>query len=175
MEIYKTFETERLLIRPTQIEDAAFVLQLLNTPKWIEFIGDRNVKTLDDSIKYIENRMLPQLHRLGYSNNTIILKATQQKIGSIGLYDREGLDGVDIGFAFLPTFENKGYAFEASVCLLDAAHLNFGINTVSAITSKNNISSQKLIEKLGLKLEGKITLPNEHEELLLYKITDLVK
>ena len=167
---HKTFETERLIIRPTSENDAEFILQLLNTPKWIKYIGDRNIKTVDKAKEYIKEKMIPQLERLGYSNYTLFRKEDNQKIGSCGLYDRDGLEGIDIGFAFLPDYEKKGFAFEASNRLKDAAFNELGIEIISAITTKENISSQQLLEKLGLKLNGTTKLPNDDEELLFYKI-----
>ena len=86
--------------------------------------------------------MTPQLERLGYSNYTLTTKRDNQKIGTCGLYDREGLKGIDIGFAFLPEFERKGFAYESSNKLKEVAFSEFGIKTISAITAKNNISSQ---------------------------------
>ena len=106
-EIYKSFETERLFIRPTTTIDSYFILELFNSPKWIENIGDRNIKSLEDASNYIEKNMISQLQRLGYSNYTVIRKSDNVKIGSCGLYDREGLDGIDIGFAFLPEYKKK--------------------------------------------------------------------
>lgn len=167
---YKTFETERLFIRPSIEEDSVFMLELMNTPKWKKFIGDRNLKTPEDAADYIRKRMLPQLERLGFSNYTVIRKKDGKKIGICGLYDREGLDGIDIGYGLLPEFEGKGYAYEASLKLLDAAFTEFQIKFLSAITAKANTSSQKLLEKLGLKLIGTIILPNETEEILHYQI-----
>jgi len=167
---YKTFETERLIITPTSVVDADFIFELLNTPKWIKNIGDRNVKSAEDAKDYILNKMQPQLIRLGYSNYTLIRKVDNVKIGACGLYDREGLEGVDIGFAFLPKYEKKGFAFEAADKIKNAAFNDFGINVISAITAKYNIPSQKLLEKLGLELVGTTILPGEEEELLLYKI-----
>lgn len=167
---YKTFETERLILRPTSKDDANFILQLLNTPKWIEFIGDRNVKTIEDAKAYINTKITSQLKRLGFANYTLIRKEDNQKIGSCGLYDREGLEDIDIGFAFLPDYEKQGYAFEAANRLKNAAFEEFNIKTICAITTKENFSSQKLLEKLGLKPTGTTQLPNDNEELLVYKI-----
>ena len=167
---YKTFETERLFLIPTSEEDAEFILKLLNTPKWLQYIGDRQVKTVEDANEYIRVKMIPQLKRLGYANYTLIRKEDQQKIGTCGLYDREGLKGIDIGFAFLPEYEKKGYAFEATSRLLDVAFNELDIKIVSAITTKENTSSQKLIEKLGLKLTGTTKLPDDEEELLVYQL-----
>ena len=167
---YKSFETERLIIRPTSESDSEFIFELLNTPKWLKYIGDRNIKTVEDAKDYIKKKMISQLQRLGYSNYTLIRKQDNQKIGTCGLYDRDGLDGIDIGFAFLPEYEKKGFAFESSNKLKEVAFSEFDIKVISAITTKDNISSQKLLEKLGLKFIETTKIPNDDEELLLYKI-----
>lgn len=164
-----TFETERLILRPTSTEDAAFILKLLNSPKWIKNIGDRKVKTIEDASNYITEKMLPQLVRLGFSNYTVIRKSDGVKLGTCGLYDRDGLEGVDIGFAFLPEHEKQGYAFESASKLKAVAIQDFNIKTISAITIKENLASQKLIEKLGLNFIKIIKLPNDPVDLLLYR------
>lgn len=166
----KIFETERLILNPTSEEDAEFIFELFNTPKWIEYIGDRNIMTVENARDYIKTKMLPQLKRLGYSNYTIIRKADSCRIGTCGLYDRDGLEGIDIGFALLPEYERKGYAFESTNKLKNVAFNEFGLTEINAITVKDNIPSQKLLEKLGLKLKGTTKLPDDEEELLLYKI-----
>ena len=85
----------------------------MNSKGWLEYIGDRKVYSESDAIRYIKNRIAPQFERLGFGNYTIIRKADNVKIGTCGLYDREGIDGIDIGYALLPQFFGKGYAFEA--------------------------------------------------------------
>lgn len=170
MTAYKVFETERLILKPTSVADSEFILELMNTPKWIEYIGDRNVKTIASAKAYIANKMMPQLQRLGYSSYTIVRKSDDAKIGTCGLFDREGLDGIDIGFAFLPEYGKKGYAYEAAVKLKHMAFNEFGISQISAITAKNNSTSQALLEKLGLKRSGTTKLPNEDNEVLIYKL-----
>ena len=167
---YKIYETERLILKPTTEEDAKFILELLNTPKWIEFVGDRDVKTVEEAGEYIRIKMLPQLKRLGYSNCTVIRKVDNCKIGTCGLYDRKGIEGIDIGFAFLPKYEKKGYAFEAASKMINIAFNELGLTKINAITIKDNMSSQKLLEKLGMKFIGLTSIPNDNEELLLYRI-----
>ena len=166
----KSFETERLVIMPTSIHDAKFIHRLMNTPKWIKFIGDRNVHSVSKAKEYIEDKMIPQQKKLGFSNYTIVKKNGGDKIGTCGLFDRAGLDGLDIGFALLPEFEGKGFAFEATKRIFDAAFHEFGITKLSAITTKDNRGSQKLLEKLGLRNKGTTMLPHTTEELLLYEI-----
>lgn len=167
---YKIFETERLWLKLTIVEDAAFILKLLNTPKWIQYIGDRNVHTIKEAKDYIEQRMLPQLERLGYSNYTVIRKSDGEKLGTCGLYDREGLEGIDIGFAFLPQFEKKGYAFESVSKLLEAAIHEFNLKEINAITAKENIASQKLLTKIGMTFKKIVSLSIDTEELMLYAL-----
>jgi len=172
MNSYKSFETERLDLKPTSEEDAPFIFELLNAPKWIEYIGDRNVKSVEDAQEYIITKIKPQLEKLGYSNYTIIRKSDNVKLGICGLYDREGLEGIDIGFALLPEHERKGYAFEAANELKRVGVEEFGISRIRAITTKENIASQKLLEKLGLKFIRNVQLPNHDKEVLLYEFTN---
>jgi len=166
---YKSFETERLIIKPTSIEDAEFILGLMNTPSWIKFIRNRGINTVSESKVYIKNNMLPQFKKLGFGNYTVVRKSDNAKIGSCGLYDREGIEGFDIGFAFLPQYEGMGYAFESSNKLKELAITIFGIYKISAITTKGNTNSQKLLGKLGLHYIKVIRIPNDDEELLLYE------
>jgi len=170
---YKVFETERLLLKPTSKEDAKFFFELQNTPTWIKYIGDRNIKTIEDAKEFITTKITPQLEKLGYSNYTVIKKSDNSKIGSCGLYDRDGLDGIDIGFAFLPKYQNKGYAYETANKIKNIASTEFGIHKLYAVTTKENIPSQKLLEKLGLKLSGAIKLPDDTKESLLFKMDSL--
>ena len=147
---YRHFETERLFLKPTTVDDAEFVLRVMNTPKWHEYIGDRNVKNINDAKEYILAKMHPTLRKHGFSNYTMILKSNGEKIGSCGLYDRENLPGIDIGFALLPEYENQGFGYEGASEILRAARDIFQLKKISAITIPANVSSQKLLEKLGL-------------------------
>lgn len=165
-----TFETERLILRPTDLRDAPFILELLNTPKWLQYIGDRNVKTLGDAKDYINKKIIPDFERLGYCNYTVIRKEDDVKIGSCGLYDRPGLEGVDIGFAFLPAYEKMGYAYESASRVLEAGVGQYKLKKINAITTKENYLSQKLLEKLGLTFSKIIRVPNDPVDLMLYEL-----
>lgn len=166
----KTYETERLIIKLVDIDDAEFLLKLLNTEKWLKNIGDRNVHNLEDAQRYVCEKNLPQIERLGFGNAVVILKSNNEKIGTVGLYDREEIDGVDIGFAFLERYEGKGYAYEAAKKIMDVGINEFDIKKVSAITLPENFSSIKLIEKLGLKFKEVVRIPNDTEDLNLYEL-----
>ncbi|MFC0345724.1 GNAT family N-acetyltransferase [Epilithonimonas hispanica] len=165
----KTFETERLIMKLADLDDADFFLELYNTPSFIQYIGDRNLRTKEDAENYILNRFLPQFQKLGFGNYVVILKEDNTKIGAVGIFEREGLDVLDIGFSFLEKYEGKGYAYESANRLKEVAAIDFGVKKLSAITTKDNFSSQKLIEKLGLKFQKIITIPNDDAELMYYE------
>ena len=114
--------------------------------------------------------MLPQFNFIGYSNYSFLNKKNGTKIGICGLYDREELDGIDIGFSILPKYRGLGYAFESSSRLIKAGFEELKILEIKASTNNENIASQSLLFKLGFKLKGTIMLPNENDNLLLYKI-----
>ncbi|MBX2873781.1 MAG: GNAT family N-acetyltransferase [Saprospiraceae bacterium] len=170
MTAYRTFETVRLNLKPTTEEDAAFIRELLNTPKWLQFIGDRNIHTEEDARIYIRNRILPQLERLGCAHYTLLRKVDRKKLGICGLYDREELEGVDIGFALLPEHEGEGYAFEAAQRIKQAALEEFKVSALSGITRQSNLGSQGLLQKLGFRFSGLIQLPDQKEEMMLFKL-----
>ncbi len=165
---YPSFKTQRLLLRPTQEDDAEFILELFNSHNWITFIGDRNVNTAEEARVYIRDKMLPPLEEHGFSTYTLIRKSDQNKIGTVGLYDRKGLEGIDLGFALLPQYEKQGYAFEASNKLVGVAFEVLGLHTLKAITTDANLGSQKLLEKLNFTMTGYTELPEKEESFLLY-------
>lgn len=165
------FETERLLIRPISLEDSDIIFELYNMPKFIKFIGNRHINTIFDAENYIKSKFLPQLEKLGFGNYLIILKEGNIKIGSIGIFEREGLEVVDIGFSVLEKYEGKGYMFEGADKIKSVAMNDFGLKKISAITTKDNFSSQKLIEKLGLQFRNFVILPGETEELMYYELS----
>jgi ribosomal-protein-alanine N-acetyltransferase len=169
MQKHDDYETERLILRATSLEDAEFIFELLNTPKWHQFIGDRNINSIKSAEDYINMHIFPIFKKNGFGNFTVIRKSDGQKIGSCGLYDREGVDGIDIGFAFLPAYEKQGYALESASKIKEMAVSDFCLLQISAITNPENIGSQKLLEKLDFQFVERISLPAAAEELLLYK------
>ena len=170
MNQYKSFTSKRLIIRPTFEQDDKLIFQLMNNPKFIKYVGDRKISSVNDAKNYIKVKMLAQLYLMGYSSYTLINKSNGDKIGICGLYNRAGVDGIDIGFSILPHFERLGYAYESSSRLIKVAFEELEIEEIKAITNQDNISSKNLLKKLGFKLIGKTKLPDEKEELLLFEI-----
>jgi RimJ/RimL family protein N-acetyltransferase len=173
-------ETPRLLVRRlvTDDADAAFILRLLNEPSFLENIGDRGVRSADDARAYIANGALASYATHGFGLFHVSLKATGQAmdraigqtagppIGMCGLLRRDWLDGVDLGFAFLPEFWGKGYAYESSLGVIEWARASLGITRVLGITKPDNHGSIRVLEKLGLKFAGMVTSPEGQESRL---------
>jgi RimJ/RimL family protein N-acetyltransferase len=161
-------ETERLTLRKLTIDDAAFMLGLLNQPSFIQFIGDRGVRTLEDARNIIQTRYMAAYERLGFGIYLTQLKESQTPIGICGLVKRNGLDDVDIGYAFLPQYWSQGYASESASAVLAYARNTLGIRRILGITMPDNIGSIRVLEKAGLKFERMIQLPGEKTELKLF-------
>ena len=163
--------TERLTIKPVSIEDAEFIYTLLNSESWIKYIGDRNVHTIEEAQKYIEDRMLPQIEEKGYGNNIVKLRTTGESIGATGIYHRPGLEIPDIGFAFLENYQGKGYGSESAFNVMKVGFDKYKIPAMSAITLPTNFASIRLLEKLGMNFVKMLHLPDDEEELMYFEIT----
>lgn len=164
----KIIETERLNLREITADDAAFILDLLNQPSFIRFIGDRNVRTVDEARAIIENRYRPSYEKFGFGFYTVELKTDNTPIGICGFVRRDNLPDADVGFAFLPAYEGKGYAFEAAQATMEYGKENLNLSRVLAIVDPDNVRSHRLLEKIGLKFDGMITMPGETKEIRLY-------
>lgn len=165
-----TLKTERLVLRPVNEEDAELIFKMYNQPIFLEHIGDRGIGSVEAACDYISTRFIPQIKRLGYGNFLIVRDSDGEKLGAVGIFEREGLAVQDIGFSLLAEFEGQGYAFEAAKKLLDTAFSQWNIPAVSAITTQTNYPSQKLIEKLGLRYVKTVQLLGDEEILRYYEI-----
>jgi RimJ/RimL family protein N-acetyltransferase len=161
-------ETERLRLRKFNIKDGEFVFTLLNSPGWIKFIGDRNIKSLAEAEYYITNSLISSYDRFGFGPYLVEIKDSGVCIGMCSLIKRDELEDVDIGFAFLDDYSGKGYAFEASSATLNYALHDLRIKKIVAITEPGNDRSIHLLKKLGLYEEKKVKFASEEEELLLF-------
>lgn len=160
-------ETGRLLIRRFNEADAPFVLRLLNTAGWLRFIGERGVETMADARRYIIEKFAGSYATHGYGMYLVQVKETGVPIGMCGLVKRDSLEHADLGYAFLPEYGGKGYAFEAAVAVMRLATETLKLNPVLAIVTPDNKSSIALLQKLDFLFEKTIT--DNGEELLLFK------
>jgi RimJ/RimL family protein N-acetyltransferase len=162
--------TERLRLRHLTRADTAFLLELLNDPAFIANIGDRGVRTAADAVGYVEKGPGASYLRNGFGLYLVEVAATATPVGLCGLVKRDTLPDVDVGFAFLPAFRSQGYALEAARAVLAEARERVGLTRLVAIVKPGNAPSARLLTKLGMRLEGRIRLPHDPEELELYSI-----
>jgi RimJ/RimL family protein N-acetyltransferase len=162
--------TERLALRRLTPEDAPFILELVNTPTWLQFIGDRNVHSLDDARQYILKGPVEAYKKNGTGLYHVSLKEDGAPVGMCGLLKRDILDDLDIGFALLPAYEGKGYAYEAAQATLAHGREDIGLKRVVAFTTAENERSVALISKLGMRFERNFRFPGEENELLLFGV-----
>jgi len=161
-------ETERLALRELNEGDAAFVLELLNEPGWLRFIGDRGIRTEEAAREYIANGPMAMYRRLGFGLYAVVRKSDGVALGVSGLIKRETLEDVDIGFAFLERHGGAGYAVEAADAVMSHAREVLGLKRVVAITSVDNDKSIRLLEKVGLRFEKLIRLAGDDEDIKLF-------
>lgn len=161
-------DTERLLLRPITVDDAEFILILLNEPSFLRYIGDKQVRNVEDARQYILNGPIASYERHGLGLLLVELRDSHTRIGMCGLLKRDELPEPDIGFALIPDFWNKGFAFEAAAAVLQDARDRLKLQRILAITSLDNDASIKLLERLGFKFDRVTRLAPDREEIKLF-------
>lgn len=159
-------ETDRLILRQPTVDDASFMLRLVNDPTWLQYIGDRNVHTLEEAKQYLLNGAIKSFADHGFGFGMVCLKETDTCIGLCGFVKRPFLDDVDIGFAFLPAFTRQGYAYEIANATLHYGFTQLQLPRIIAITTPDNLASIQLLKKIGLHYEKAILV--EGEALFLF-------
>lgn len=161
------FETERLILRKLDLEDDAFIVSLLNTPQWLQYIGDRNVHSLADARAYLLKGPMASYEKNGFGLSLVALKDSGTAIGMCGLLRRDTLDAPDIGFAFLPEYAGKGYGYEIASSLIAYARSAWNLDRILAITLPDNLRSLQLLKKMGFQFQRNIKFNNEDLLLLV--------
>lgn len=162
--------TERLGLREFTTYDTLFIIKLLNSPGWIEFIGERNVKTEEQARAYLDNGPLKSYKEHGFGLSLVETSEDRKPIGMCGISKRTHMEHPDIGFAFLPEFMGKGYAFEIASATLAYAKDTLNLQKIVAFTMPGNSQSIKLIGKIGMKFSELFSLPDSDVKLMLYSI-----
>ncbi len=161
-------ETARLGLRELTSDDAPFMLDLLNQPSFIENIGDRGVRTIEQARAYIENGPVASYARHGFGLYLVVVKDGGEAAGICGLVKRDTLDDVDIGFVLLPAHWKKGYAVESARAIKDYAARVVGLRRLVAITSPANWPSIRVLTAIGLAFEKMVRLTPEARDLKLF-------
>ncbi len=164
----KIIETERLNLRHLHVDDADFILELINEPDWIKYIGDRGVRTVDDAQSYILEGPMAMYKEHGIGLYLVEIKKCATPIGVCGLIQRDFLRDVDIGFGFLSKYWGLGYAYEAAQATLTYGTKELGYHRIAGFTSLNNEKSANLLRKLGMRDEGNIRYASTAEYVRLF-------
>jgi len=160
-------ETERLVLRELKTHDADFILELLNDAAFLQFIGDKGVRNLDDARQYISEGPGQSYRQHGFGLYAVCLHDATP-VGICGLVKRNGLEDVDVGFAFLARHRSRGYAVESAAAVLAHAYRTLRLRRVVAIVSPENLGSIAVLERIGLKFERMIRLSEDRAELKLF-------
>ncbi|MBT4945284.1 MAG: GNAT family N-acetyltransferase [Candidatus Marinimicrobia bacterium] len=152
------------------LDDNDFILDLLNSPKWIKYIGSRDIDTLEQARDYLESRVIPNYEALGFGFYIIERLTDQIRIGNCGLTHRAGMEHADIGYSLLEQYEGQGYAYEAASAVLNYGFETHKLDHLEAIVTSENHRSQHLLKKLGMHYKKMIELPDDDEELMLFGI-----
>ena len=161
-------ETKRLILREINVEDAEFVLRLVNEPSFVSNIGDKGLKNLYDAERFILEGYWTNQERSGYGMFLVELKGGGDPIGSCGLLYRKVLDVTDIGFAFLPEFWNRGFAYEAAEAIMKYGHSTLGVKKIVGLTSEDNLGSINLLKKLGMDFEKTVKMSDDDSGTVFY-------
>ena len=161
-------ETDRLALRLASFDDAEFILRLLNEPSFLRFIGDRGVRTVEDARRYIADRLIDSYERNGFGLWIVERKDEPGPIGICGLVKRDTLPDPDIGFAFLPEYWSRGYAFEAVAAVKRHALVVLRLPRLLAVTNPDNAGSIRIVEKVGLEFVRMVALSSGGPELRLF-------
>ncbi|KAA3609615.1 MAG: N-acetyltransferase [Calditrichaeota bacterium] len=164
----KIIESERLILRQLMLDDAPFIIELLNDEAFLQNIGDKGVRSLEDARGYITDGPAKSYQEHGFGLYLTELKDGNIPIGICGLLKRDSLDDVDIGYAFLPEFCGQGYASESTSAVMDFARTKLGIDRVVAVVSEGNAASIRVLEKLGLRFEKMMRLTDDADECMFF-------
>jgi len=152
--------TARLALRRFGRGDGEFMLRLLNDPAWLEHIGDRGARTVQDAVRYIEEKLLALYRDHGFGLWLVERRHDGAAVGMCGLVKRAGLDDVDLGFALLAEHRGRGYAFESATAVMNWAHEASGLTRLVALTSRGNDRSERLLARLGFRFERDTRMPD---------------
>ncbi len=161
-------ETARLCLRRLDLLDASFILDLLNQPTFIRYIGDKGVRSIADACDYLEKGPIASYKRHGFGLYLTSLRGSGAPIGICGLVKRDALQDVDVGFALMPQYAGQGYATEGAAAVLAYGRREFGLGRIVGITAPDNYASIAVLEKIGMRFERKLRLDDIDAEVKLF-------
>ncbi|MCP3674269.1 MAG: GNAT family N-acetyltransferase [Gammaproteobacteria bacterium] len=146
----KILETERFILRVPTLRDAPLILELFNQPDCVQYMGDKNLKTVEDAEKFLEDRFLSMYKKYGFCLFIIQLVSLKVSAGICGLVKRDSMDDVEVGYAILSAYQNQGIALETGLAVRDYAFNVLGLKRLAGLTAVDNYGSAHVLERIGL-------------------------
>jgi ribosomal-protein-alanine N-acetyltransferase len=160
-------ETERLILRDILESDVDGIFELDSDPIVHKYLGKNPIKTKQKAAEIIEF-IHSQYKNLGIGRFAAIEKKSGDFIGWSGLKlntgEKEALNGktefYDVGYRLIPRYWGKGYATESALAALDYGFNKMNLDTIVGAAEADNIASNKVLQKIGLKFTNEFTYDN---------------
>jgi RimJ/RimL family protein N-acetyltransferase len=160
--------TDRLLLRPFTLDDAAGYWPLVALPDVLRYLNEAQVESIDKVRELLLARPLRDYSLHGYGRLACIEKTTGRLVGFCGLKFVEELGQVDLGYRFLPDCWGKGYASESAAAVMDHGRNVLALQRIIGMVMPGNQASARVLVKLGMRYESQTRPPGCEVDLDLY-------
>ncbi len=148
-------ETERLILRPFNIDDATALYAMGSHPEVIRYAGNTPMASVDAAREMLANVIFQDYAVRGYGRFACVWKETGNVIGFSGVKYIADLDDSELGYRFMPEYWGKGLATESAVASIDFARDTLGLKRLIGLVHPDNHNSAKVMLKMGFDLERK--------------------
>lgn len=155
-------ETERLLLRPLESNDATAMFDMDSNPEVHKYLWQNPTQDIEETKRIIE-MVQNQYIKNNIGRFATILKETNEFIGWTGIkfvddhVENGNTNFFDYGYRLNPKFWGKGYATEATRLWLDYGLNQMNVDTIHAYTHSENVASNKILGKTGMKFRETYT------------------
>jgi RimJ/RimL family protein N-acetyltransferase len=145
--------TERLRLRPYRADDTAAMFGVFGDPDVMRFAMNGADPSLEATRTRVQ-KLIDHQARLGFSLWVVEDRATGAILGDCGLKQLEDGPEIEVGYRFAKAHWGKGYASEGAAASVRYGFEKLGLKRIVAVVAPLNVASCRVLEKIGLKLEG---------------------
>lgn len=169
-----TIETERLLLRKITLNDANDMFEYGSDPHVSEYTTWSTHTSIEDT-KYFIKSLLKMYKKRELVDWGIVHKAEKKIIGTCGYVEWSMTHSrAEMGYALSRKYWNQGYMSEAVNAMMEFGFREMHLNRIQAKCQVNNIASARVMEKVGMQLEGilrqQLFVKDEYWDLKIYSI-----
>ena len=169
-------ETERLILRAVQIEDAQDMFEYASQDNVVDFVTFPKHESIHDSTEAIKNFFLNRPSKKWPEAFAIVLKENNKMIGTCDFWPVSGSKCFEMGYVLNPEYWNQGIMSEAAQCVLNFAFHDYGVRRMELNHIDGNIGSKKVALRLGFVFEGTkrkaVEFKSEYQDLLFYGLLE---